>query len=269
MSVKTAGLACVLCVVVALLLFSSPSALALQTIQCKTVKKDNFYQNGIPFYGFKSKQTISAFIMMKPIMANYLFAPDNSQGVYCTQSWNKLYGATRCGYLDTVHEDSDRFVWRRPITCVKTDAQGHVLGNVDHCPLANKVQVAAYAYDNGQEPFQHQGTLLKEFTTLVDTDVWYEYELIFEQDKTTYNLYSTNVSNSSGSSSKLKKLLNSFKRGKASVSASNVTRGQLLESKQIIHGKQCSNYTKGMYLDLYFGGRCPAPADIHCCYIYN
>ncbi|KAL9642191.1 hypothetical protein ABK040_007193 [Willaertia magna] len=215
-------------------------------IKCKIVEKGSFYQNGLPFYGFRSKTTISAFIQMTPIMSTYLFEPTDDMGVYCTDSWNKLYGSSRCGYLDFVHDDSDRFVWRRPMECViQSPDHKYVLGNVNNCSLISKVEVAAYAYDLGQEPFKHQGTLLKIFKTLVDVGKWYEYELDFKQTETVYNLYSTVLINN------------------------ELKRNYLLESITIQHQNHCNQFERGQYLDLYFGGRCPAPQQITCCYIYN
>jgi hypothetical protein len=67
----------------------------------------------------------------------------------CMSSWNKLWGASRCGKLNPRHEDSNRFVWRR----VNTSSR-------------RLVSIAAYAYDKRTNPYNPpDSNLLQPFDT--------------------------------------------------------------------------------------------------------
>jgi hypothetical protein len=63
------------------------------------------------------------------------------------KGWNKLYGSSRCGFLTHHHTESDRFVWRRPPSCIIFE-NGRVIGERNNCTLQNKIEIAAYAYGN-------------------------------------------------------------------------------------------------------------------------
>ncbi|CAF1635491.1 unnamed protein product, partial [Didymodactylos carnosus] len=164
--------------------------------------------------------------------AQYLFPVNDVKGHLCSISWNKLFGACRCGFLTNNHKDSDRFVWRRAVSCLIFD-NDNVIGQRANCEEENLIEVAAYAYDNSLKPFENEGTLLKEFSTKLQVETWYTFTLKFELSKTTYEIYNEN--------------------------------NELLDSQEIIH-RSCNNYNQGMKQTLYFGGQCPAPQEVSVCY---
>ena len=67
-------------------------------------------------------------------------------------SWNKLWGYSRCGFSHH-HKDSDRFVWRRAQDCI--DYSTVVEGEIENCPQAGMVEIAAYTYDDGLKPYEN------------------------------------------------------------------------------------------------------------------
>lgn len=136
----------------------------------------------------------------------------------------------RCGFWHGPHSDSDRFVWRRDLACFKFNGS-YV---VEQLPNCHGIQIAAYAYDDGQEPFKHEGTLLKQFATILQPMQWYKYVIQFEASSTIYQLFANNGTT-------------------------------LLEQQNIKH-RECSMYTMGANLGLYFGGQCPAPSAVTACY---
>ena len=97
---------------------------------------------------------------------------------------------------------------------------------VANCVDAGKVEIAAYAYDLMNKPKDNIGTLLKEFTTLIDPNVWYRYRLTFDPTITTYELMSDDWT--------------------------------VLETITIDH-TECVLPEWGYSLTLYFGGVCKAP----------
>jgi hypothetical protein len=199
---------------------------------CRTVKQGSHYTSLIPFNGFKSDAIISTRVQFTNSSARYLFPSTEEKGYLCTTSWNKLWGACRCGYLTSNHKDSDRFVFRRAGSCLNYEA-GRVISESNVCTESDLIEIAAYAYDNSVKPFENQDTLLKEFATKLRVDAWYKVTLIFEEAKTTYQLFDNN--------------------------------GQLLETQEIVH-RQCKDFKNGMMQDLYFGGQCPAPQAVSVCY---
>jgi len=198
---------------------------------CYTVGKDHFFPN---WWGghiaLRTSPVIKARIKMDQNMAHYIIPPD--QDVQrCQGSWNKLYGASSCAHLH--HIDSDRFVWRRSTKCYKIE--GKIVKEIPNCPEADKIEIAAYAYDHGEKPFEHQGTLLKQFKTLIDVNKWYRYQINIMSDSTRYTLYSDE--------------------------------GEILETISIDH-KTCWLRNWGYMLGFYFGGACPAPSNVSACYEY-
>jgi len=111
---------------------------------------------------------------------------------------------------------------------------GAVVGIKSDCPESNLIELAAYGYDNNLKPFEHQGTLLKEFKTKLEVEKWYVIKLEFQKTKTIYQIY-------------------------------DETNTNLLETQEIEH-RSCSDFNKGMKQGLYFGGQCPAPQTISVCY---
>ncbi len=66
--------------------------------------------------------------------------------------FNKLWGTTRCGIFNGIHDDSDRFTWRRDQSCISTDGSTYI-NEVPNCANINKIELAAYAYDGGDIPY--------------------------------------------------------------------------------------------------------------------
>ena len=205
---------------------------AVNSATCRTLKKGAHYTSMIPYHGIKSDAMISTRFQFDNSSARYLFPATEPRGELCAISWNKLWGACRCGYLANNHKDSDRFVFRRPINCLLYDS-GRVIGENDACSDSGLVEIAAYAYDNGLKPYENEGTLLKEFATKLRVDTWYKVTLIFEETKTIYQLFDND--------------------------------DQPLETQEIAH-RQCKDFKLGLMQDLYFGGQCPAPQDVSVCF---
>jgi len=104
---------------------------------------------------------------------------------------------------------------------------------VENCHKKNQIEIAAYTYDNGTIPYQHIGTLLKEFKATVEIDVWYNYTLHIQDSQTVYALAYQN--------------------------------GTVIETQTILH-RGCKNQNHGNLQSLYFGGQCPAPQQVTVCY---
>jgi hypothetical protein len=204
----------------------------VNSASCRTVKQGAHYTSLIPFHGLKSDAVISTRVQFTSSAARYIFPSTESRGHMCMTSWNKLWGACRCGYLTSNHQDSDRFVFRRVGSCLRYQS-GFVMGEENACPDADLIEIAAYGYDNGLKPFENDGTLLKVFKTKLRVDDWFKVTLIFEETKTIYQLFDNN--------------------------------NQLLETQEILH-RQCKDFKLGMMQDLYFGGQCPAPQAVSVCY---
>ena len=200
--------------------------------ECRSVQKGSHYSSLIPFHGLKSDAVISTRVKFNNNTARYLFPQDEIKGHLCTTSWNKLWGACRCGYFVSNHKDSDRFVFRRAGSCLRHE-MGRILGEIDQCPESDLIEIAAYAYDNEMKPFEHQGTLLKDFDTKLRVETWYKLTLTFTETMTIYELFDSN--------------------------------DQFLEKQQIVH-RYCKDFKLGMMQDLYFGGQCPSPQEITVCY---
>jgi len=152
-----------------------------------------------------------------------VFAPNTNEvycdcgpdyGWDCMDNWSKLWGYSRC--LHYHHTDSDRFVWRR-----QPEEPG-------------TVQLAAYAYDDGNKAYQTPG-LLKEFTARLT--VGHVYTLTLDMTDPGLTIYSL----SSGS-------------------------GELIETQTITHDNACSLASYGYNLRLYYGGSCPAQTPVSVCY---
>jgi hypothetical protein len=97
------------------------------------------------------------------------------------------------------------------------------------------MELAAYTYDHGLKPFEHIGTLLKEFKTLVKIGEWVNLEIDLDVNRSTYKILSSN--------------------------------GTIVET-QIIDRKDCSSGPDSFLFvqSLYFGGQCPAPQRVDVCY---
>jgi hypothetical protein len=203
------------------------------SLDCRTIEKGHHFTSTIPYYGFKRDLIISTRILFNNNTAHYLFPPTDSKGRECSQSWNQLWGTTRCGYLTDNHQDSDRFVWRRAGSCLIYDSTGHVIGEKSNCPEANLVELAASAYDDGLKPYEHPGTLQKQFSIKPRIDTWYKLTLTFEETQTIYQLFDDT--------------------------------DLILETQTIDH-RSCKNFNHGLMQGFYFGGDCPTPQTISVCY---
>jgi hypothetical protein len=200
--------------------------------KCATVQPGHFWPNYPDiFNGFNSQWTLTKLIRFDPNTAKYLFPSNDDMGHLCESSWNKLFGTTRCGYLDLVHEDSDRFVWRRAQSCLIYNGN-YVVGEVPNCPQADQIELAAYTYDNGNIPYKNS-TLLKQFKNTVTVNVWYNYTIHIQSNQTLFVLAHAN--------------------------------GTVIESQFVVH-RDCSNQNHGNLLSFYFGGECPAPQEVTACY---
>jgi hypothetical protein len=200
---------------------------------CHTVKEGAHYSSLIPFHGFTNTDVQFSWIKFDRSSAKYLFKPDDNKGHLCSTSWNKLFGSARCGLINDPHKDSDRFVWRRAQSCLKFNGE-YVVGEKEDCVEADLIELAAYAYDNGDKPFENQGRLLKEFKYKVKVNEWYGYRLRIYRTFTVYELLDLNEN--------------------------------ILESISIDH-RDCGNfYNQGTNLRFYFGGQCPAPSQVDACY---
>jgi len=209
----------------------SASSNSNSDMTCYAVRQGDFYSNHTPI-GIRSSQVYEFSIMFRTSSARYLFAPTDEKGHLCSTSWNKLVGSSRCGPWVPHHDDSDRFVWRRSQECLIYNGT-HVTGVKSNCSSINQIELAAYAYDHGQKPFEHIGTLLKEFKHKVNVEEWYTYKITFDEQQTTYLLSDSNKVPLEG---------------------------------QVIKHRSCSLYKYGYKLWFYFGGQCPAPQEVAACY---
>ena len=220
----------------ALFLFTICAIHEVQSLECRIVEEGHHYPSLVPFHGFNHDVTISTRVRFDNNTAHYLFPPTEDKGRECMQSWNQLWGATRCGYLVDNHEDSDRFVWRRAGSCLIYDSKGHVIGEKTNCSESNLIELAAAAYDHGLKPYQHPGTLEKEFTIKARINTWYGLTLTFTHNQTIYQLFDDS--------------------------------DLILETQTIDH-RVCLEYHHGTMQSFYFGGECVAPQTVSACYDEN
>ena len=198
---------------------------------CRTVRQGEFYST--ISLTLKSSSVITTRVRMDNNTAWYVFPSTEPKGQMCSYSWNKLWGATRCGYFADNQKDSDRFMWRRVPSCLIYNSSGFVIGQNNNCPEANLIDLCAAAYDNGVRPYENEGTLLKQFSTRLQVGVWYRLTLRFSSNQTIYELAD-------------------------SIDA-------LIESKTINH-RVCSSFNQGSMQNFYFGGQCAAPQLVSACY---
>lgn len=201
--------------------------------QCYDVNAGNHRALRFPFEGLRNTTIIEWKSIFKLNSANYLFPESEVNGHRCQTGWNKLYGASRCGFMTHHHSESDRFVWRRPVSCIRF-SNGRVIGFDENCPWKNKIEVAAYSYDQKRPPYVNPD-LLKPFKTLLDIEKVYSYKIIDDNHQTRFFLSLD---------------------------------GNLLEEQTVKH-TQCSTFYRGYYTGLYFGGFCPAPQQVSICYQFK
>ena len=210
------------------------------SLHCRRVEVGEHFPSDHPPEQYNWDYTISTRIYFHNNTAHYLFSPTDTQGYRCSDSYNMLWGATRCGYKTGNHEDSDRFVWRRALSCLIFDSSGHVIGEKPDCPDANLIEIAAYAYDGGRKPFQHMGTLLKHFSKKLHVERWYLLKIRFHETETIYELFESDEHH-------------------------HHHHHHVLES-HTIHHRSCHDFHHGNMQSFYFGGVCPAPQEVSVCY---
>jgi len=199
------------------------------------VNAGSFYTSVIPFFGLNSRAVLFNNVTLKANTVEYMMSQDDPKGKLCMTSWNKLFGATRCGFLNDIHKDSLRFIWRRAQSCLLFRGE-FVMGEKENCAEKNLLEIAAYSYDNGDVPFQSQniGRLLKPFRTMVRVEEKYGYKITNNPTNAVYELFDSD--------------------------------GNLLEEQVVFHRDCGSSFKQGTFSKLYFGGQCPAPSQIDACY---
>jgi len=118
--------------------------------------------------------TRSVVVRFDANTANYSCACPTEPYPGCMSSWNKLWGASRCGKLNPHHQDSDRFVWRRK----NTTSEG-------------LLSIAAYAYDKGVIPYKpgnQSANLLQQFDTTLVVGQRYLLSMVRSLSRTVYEL---------------------------------------------------------------------------------
>ncbi len=187
----------------------------------------------LPFNGINTHKEVFSLIKFDNSSVSYLFKSDDPRGHLCTTSWNKLFGTNRCNNVISPHQDSDRFVWRRSQNCVEFNGQ-YLLGEKSDCNEFDLVEIAAYAYDKAEKPFENQGRLLKEFKNKVRVNQWYGYRLKINVNYTEYELSDSD--------------------------------GNLIENHTVEHRDCGASLAVGTLQGFYFGGQCPAPKPVSACY---
>ena len=141
---------------------------------CLTVDQGAHYPGGRVTFpgalGFTTQEYRTQHVRFEPSTANYTVPA-------CQTSWNKLWGSSRCGLLNSHHEDSDRFVWRR--------AQGS----------DGLIEIAAYSYDGARRPFgPTDPNLLQSFSNLLLVGTPYLLAMHVEPRQTVFTLQLSNYS---------------------------------------------------------------------------
>ncbi len=111
-----------------------------QKEKCYTVEKGSHYSKLLPFNGFTNNDKQFSLIKFSTNSANYLFDFNDHKGQLCMTSWNKLFGVSRCGYLNHQHTDSDRFVWRRAQSCLNM-SNGFVVSEKLDCDEMGLIEI--------------------------------------------------------------------------------------------------------------------------------
>ena len=157
-----------------------------------------------------------------------------------------MAGKTRCGYYNTVHEDSDRFVFRRCSDSLCDAYDGN-----------QRIQLAAYSYDNGLNPYS--GEDLNENESHLSTDT---YDFIVD-DPSLLKVFSVLLE-------PLVEYILAISMDISGVSSFILmnSSGGVLETQDVQHNTKCEeNYFEGYVLGLYFGGDCRAPVDLGVDYV--
>jgi hypothetical protein len=204
---------------------------------CHSVATGEHYATP-PFAGFVECNSSSPLctreivVRFDPNTANYSCDCAAEPYPSCMPSWNKLWGASRCGKLHPHHQDSDRFVWRR----LNTTSE-------------DLVSIAAYAYDKGVNPYSPPDpNLLQPFDTELNVGRRYLLSMVRSLSRTMYEL-----------------------REPVSPETHCPTQNggicwNFLEAKAVLHANHCPQYAEGYNLGFYYGGQCTAPQKVTACY---
>jgi hypothetical protein len=195
---------------------------------------DHYSNHSILTVHFRSSASQSAAVTMDFMSGAYYFEPGKDYGpeTGCSamSNANKVYGSSRCGYLQPHHEDSDRFTWRRHPSCFVLQGQGNscVVRSNATCSL---VQLIAYAYDDGKKPYGPHAdpSLFYQFNGVYKTQYPYHLSLTYERNATVYEIRDG---------------------------------GRLLETHTIPHRDCGDSYLHGYKLYPYFGGGDVAPQTV-------
>ena len=137
---------------------------------CHTVHSGAHYSSPASLPSFTSAASRSIDVRFLPNCAGYACGCAIERcGATNLSSWNKLWGASRCGYLHPHHLDSDRFVWRS---------------------ARDKIELATYSYDGGKRPYSPDDPhLLQPFATLLSVNVTYRLSMHVTPATTNFTLY--------------------------------------------------------------------------------
>ena len=219
-----------LTIFVSLLLSTTRTSIAEETDNINgtyVVKQGDHYSNKSMFktWGYNDQMTWNVTISLSRSAASYNCSSSCDDPIWYGD-FNKLWGKNRCGYIHDIHEDSDRFVFKR---CSDSTCNKYIEGQ-------ERIALAAYSYDKGVKPYTGENPeLLKEFTLTILPET--RYMLIMsmsEEGLTTFTLANAD--------------------------------GTVLEVQTVQHSNLCDDYNKGVVDGLYFGGTCEAPEDVYCTY---
>ena len=196
------------------------------------ITQGDHYANHTLIPSFRDGTFQQGVVNMDLQTGNYFFNTANPGGpeTACAAMLdaNKVFGSSRCGYLNSHHKDSDRFTWRRHPRCYakKTTSQGCVVVSNATC---TDIQFIAYAYDDGRKPYgpNKDPNLFYLFPQTFQTQTNYIMSFNYTLTSTYYEI--RNAANS------------------------------LLLANHTIPHRPCSNYKHGYHLYPYFGGQNVAP----------
>mmetsp|Transcript_14286 Transcript_14286/g.33615 ORF Transcript_14286/g.33615 Transcript_14286/m.33615 type:complete len:297 (+) Transcript_14286:3-893(+) len=236
-------------------MLSAPAATVLTgqpgVFKCRTVATGQQTDLNTPFAGFHSAKRLTTQITLDTTAVSYSYRGDDPNGFACATAWNRLFGGSRCGYLQTETADSDIFVWRRHPDCLinstspfvnltsnVTPSDGVYVSTTSACEFSAAAQLAAWSYDAGIGP-SNTSAALHIFDAVLKQGEIYTLRLTFHPETTDFHL----------------------------VGADGET---LVEAYTMPH-RFCHESMQGMNLGLMLGRQsdgtaCVAPHDISLCY---
>lgn len=200
------------------------------------IKKGDHYSNHSFFDpGFRDGVIQKALLRMSSAACLYFFDTANPGGpeTACAamSDNNKVFGSSRCGYLNPHHQDSDRFTWKRHPDCYKRSGTGNDCKVISNSSCAD-FQLLAYAYDNGRKPYGpgRDPNLMFLFPTKFEAEITYQLILTYGVNQTSYTIL-----NEAGT--------------------------EQLGIHTIPH-RECSDWKHGYKLWPYFGGQNVSPSNM-------